>query len=516
MAKIPFTMKPFIGNLLKDKHTKIVNEKLNIKGMVSKLVATFNTGNVNLGNCPENPQTNSKAADLSSPSHVADNKDSANLSSKVVHGIAKGYQSVSPLKVVDLPSALKSPLSTKLAEIPPSLILPKIRLLSILQESFEPLPTPAVDVKSAVQASDDNALHNEPALEPLVNRALTQDEKSAGKIVLGALKKAAHKRQYEAPYQRQYQEMKEGNKNNEVGTYTLNLSYPDEQMQVHFVEKKAIGLQSTKDKRIPLDTEEAGSSKRLATKGTHFVSLEMLKDPNIKVKSDDELRSINKDSLKLFEGLTAIHSTLFIDKEHAIARNGGTVLLDYIFPLEENQNTVVNSISVNSFETVLKDLKTLHARGVHLIDIKLENMAFDGKKVVMIDTDDFIKKGSKLETYTEGYTTRELLMIERISRASMQPIYRTNIDAFASLLSIIESTEGEMFETEEESSALRNFGLLNKKINAETPSELEKANAWIEKNVKPESQDLIKQLVKQPAKLTVGVELYDAIEWGPK
>lgn len=547
MAKIPFITKPLVGNLFKGANNKVGNEKIIINGKVSELINKFNSGAAHVVNSHEHPHTNDIDTSVASvPIKGGDNQSAATLTSKIKSAFAVGDKPPARADRVKPPLAPKpqfvaegqlppesqgasafqlpttAPLPDKPVVAQKPIVLPKMTLLAIYQQSIAPIADNASIAPTADKAVDITATEatmvaettekKSPAQAPLLDRALTESEQASGKVIFRALKKTLDKNQYEVSYKQQYQQMKEGENNNEIGTFTLKMSYPDEKIQVHFVDKKAIGFQSTKDTIVAKDSEEEGASKRLATKGEYFVSLEMKKGADVNDKKEEKLRNINKESLTLFKGLTAIHPTLFVDKDHAIARNGGVVLIDHVFPPDSSDFTQV--VALKYFENTLKDLKTLHSRGVHLIDIKLENMAFNGKKVVIIDTDDFIQKGNTLESFTEEYSVREIMTAEQMTRRpDKKAIYRTNMDAFAAMLSIMEATQGEPFAAEE-GNAFRPFGLRTKKGDNDDESELKRAESWIEQHIKPDHQEAIKQLAKQPEKLTIGVELYDAIDWG--
>ncbi len=548
MPKIPGPIKQTIGNLAKTTYAELNTKETDLAGRVTTLITRFNSNEASVSNSPEEPKTNHSSANLPSCSRMPSNEK------KVLSVMQTPKQTflpkpvlpakpkllpkpILPSKQTFLPKPVSDPKPVLLYQPAPTTfvadsvkksILPsKNTLIKILQDSnkpttpLEPIQLPkqalldafhtgnkiAENKSQETQSSATERPETEEESPPTEESPkdtplkLTKAQEDAGKKLL--------KRWKDKNFQLQFKKDL-----NELGVQSVKFKVGKETETIHYINKKPFGFQSTKDEIMSDQEEESGLSKRLETKGEYFVSLKMIEaDTDIK-----KLIQINEKTASYFKGLHAIKPTYFVDSTHAIAKNGGTCLVDFMF--ENGDEKQGKCVPLKYFEAALADLKTLHERGAHLIDIKLDNMAIENKKVSLIDTDDFLTKDDLLSVYTKNYAVDLAVSIENISfyqkdneNQKLLMLNRTNMDSFATLLSMIEATEAELFDDVEN---IRRTGL--------EQSELPRALSWIDKNIKKEHQADVKLLVTDPTALVEkrmgqteffpkSVELFDAINW---
>ncbi|AWK14367.1 hypothetical protein SK355_04910 [Candidatus Fukatsuia symbiotica] len=183
-----------------------------------------------------------------------------------------------------------------------------------------------------------------------------------------------------------------------------------------------------------------GNYKQVDAMDERFVVL-VPKDNNNKLVDFD--RSNNESNLDL-AGIKTLIPGWVVDDNVIIARNAGEDLYNYIYEITGKRKT----IDVRVFREALRDLKTLHQKGIYLIDIKIENMAYnENKKIVnLIDIENRVKRGGKCNhgvTYSEYSATKDLLCYYTRYHAG-EKYYDYDIlrvwDEYAFLLSMIACT----------------------------------------------------------------------------
>ena len=528
MPKIPGPIKKAIGNLTKTKYAEFNLKEPSLTGRVSGLITKFNTNEASVSNSPEEPKTNPSSANPPSCSKRPSNE-------KKVLSMMQTPKPKLPPKPTCLTKPVPNPKPVFLYQpAPTTFVADNVKksglpsensLIKILQDSnkptapLEPIQLPKKELLEAFHAGNKLAENKSqetqssaterpeteeespptevpPKDKPL---KLTKAQEEAGKIIAKVLKHKNFKLQFKKGL-------------NELGVQSVKFKVGNETETIHYINKKPFGFQSTKDKIIPAQEEESGTSKILETKGEYFVSLKMLE-----AETDiNKLIQINEKTAFYFKDLNSIKPTYFVDNTHAIAKNGGICLIDFIF--ENGDEAPDRAVPLKYFKSALADLKTLHERGAHLIDIKIDNMAIENEKVSLIDTDDFLTKEDPLNVHTDSYAVKLAMQLDNQSfqlkdNENVLMLNRTNMDSFATLLSMIEATEAEVFDEQEQA---RLKGLQEK--------DLKRALSWIDKNIKKEHQADVKLLVTYPTALVEkqmvqtkfvprSIELFDAINW---
>ncbi|ATW34366.1 MULTISPECIES: BUD32 family EKC/KEOPS complex subunit [Candidatus Williamhamiltonella] len=245
------------------------------------------------------------------------------------------------------------------------------------------------------------------------------------------------------------------------------------------------------------DSPMEGTFKDVTTIDKNFVQL--------KFKGNLFGREINNnDDL---EGTSTVIPGIAVDSDIMIARFGGDNLSDYL--------QKKNFINPDHFENAVKDLGTLHKKNTYLTDIKIENLAYDGKNVNFIDIENRVKidptKPKIIKPHmTPGCTTTKLLRVLRPDafgglshsfsftpdEAAAKKPYLKVCDEYAFLLAMIEATTRKSkFQIAFDAVPIKKIDQINGIMNHKNEPYFRK---WIKKHVKPEFHSNVASILKDP------------------
>lgn len=153
---------------------------------------------------------------------------------------------------------------------------------------------------------------------------------------------------------------------------------------------------------IKTDLSLVGSYKHVHTMDDRFVELV----PNYNHEKGADFNRRNNIYYKELMSTKTVISGLVVDKDVIIARNAGEDLYDLV--INKHQK-----IDIKAFREAMQDLKNLHQKGIYLVDIKIENMAYDKNKnrINLIDVENRVRRGEKFKgiIYSEDSATNGLL-----------------------------------------------------------------------------------------------------------
>ncbi|MCP4883127.1 MAG: hypothetical protein GY908_05000 [Flavobacteriales bacterium] len=303
-------------------------------------------------------------------------------------------------------------------------------------------------------------------------------------------------------------------------------------------------------------------NKKLTSKNHNFVYL----SPNTPwteeefQKSRFHVKRRNKKFAEIANNLKATSLNYILDKEgNNCALNVREELFDrvdrHLASLDAASHSEQNKhlLNISSFKLITQDLDYLHEEKMHHLDIKIENLGINDGNVWLFDTDsmliqpksdelssdDVVKEINALPrvAYTAVFFPECLLFnckekyqkdkppSEKVSKV------RSIVDTFQLLLCMMTGTSGNLFlgapydENSKTYINKREMGLRNYKTAVEFPnqvfirescSEMEFAEKWVQKYVKPEFTGNVLDLLYAPWDFWKNQDLFrlqDVINW---
>lgn len=223
--------------------------------------------------------------------------------------------------------------------------------------------------------------------------------------------------------------------------------------------------------QIALD-ERAGTSKQVVGEDRNFVALQAKVDRQFQINdSDAELLPY-----------ATVCVGLRIDETLMVAHHAGMDLYTHwLKPQPE--------LPLSVFLPALADLDAMHENGIYLIDIKPENLAYDGRKIQYIDVDDRVHWHPARDpnlNYTPDWSDADLMQLaqENNARVCLQAA-----DLSGMLHCLIGSTSPDPAFAQQ----VRNGGRY--------PAHPAQFQAWVEAFIKPQYHQHMILLLSEPRTL---------------
>ena len=232
-------------------------------------------------------------------------------------------------------------------------------------------------------------------------------------------------------------------------------------------------------------SELCGSSKYVAGMDQRFVALAPRTPRHAFNPADNQ-------KMAILRGMTSVKLNTIVSRYLMIAANGGTDISEMIYRGQ--------TINVNAFRNAAQNLKLIHESNIYLVDIKPDNMTYDGKNACFIDVDSFIAPGASAQDaiYTIDYTTDKLL-----NKSESGSAYLKTMDEYAFLLTMMEST----IKDQSFSDGMTNQSSFQSRDGFIAKGNLTEANnrichEWIEKNVRPQYRSDVVAMLENPVNYT--------------